>query len=86
MGLPMQTEQTARADIISDKSLSVCLAALDKLQAHLEAILAYALDANKGQMDSLVAQAASADREAVRRAKREIHAEWRRRHPDDGDY
>jgi phosphatidylserine/phosphatidylglycerophosphate/cardiolipin synthase-like enzyme len=82
----METEQPARADILSDQSLSVCLAALDKLQAHLETILAYALNANKGQMDSLVAQAASADREAIRQARREIHAEWRRRHPEDGDY
>jgi hypothetical protein len=82
----METEQPTRADIISDKSLSACLVALDKLQAHLETILAYALNANNGQMDSLVARAVTADREAIRQAKREIHAEWRRRHPEDGDY
>lgn len=81
----METEQPTRTDIISDQSLSVCLAALDKLQAHLETTLTYALNANKGQMDSLVARAATADREAIRQAKREIHAEWRRRHPEDGD-
>jgi hypothetical protein len=79
-----QTEQPTHT--ISDKSLAVCSTALDKLEAHLETILRYATAANKGQMGSLVVQAAIADRDAVRRAKREIQVEWRLRHPEDGDY
>jgi hypothetical protein len=81
-----QPTQTIPAHTISDKSLAVCSTALDKLEAYLETILRYAIVASKAQTGGPVVQAAIADRDAVRRAKSEIQAEWRLRHPEDGDY